>query len=83
MNTQRAGAGQGTFTNADPAAVLAELRDQKRREFYLDGRRLGELRRYKAQYNVDQFPRGAGYGTVECFPIPLTELNSNPNAGGG
>ena len=79
VDAQRAANAQTVSTAATPAAVLADLRDQKRREFYLDGRRLGEIRRYKAQYSVDFFPRGAGYGAVECFPIPITELNDNPN----
>ena len=80
VNQQRAANGQPASTAVAAADVLADLRDQKRREFYLDGHRLGELRRYKAQYNIDQFPRGPQFGTVECWPIPLTELNSNPNA---
>ena len=79
VDAQRTANGLTPTTAAAADALLADLRDQKRREFYLDGRRLGELRRYKAQYNVDQFPRGAGYGTVECFPIPVSELNDNPN----
>lgn len=80
VNQQRAANGQPASTAATPEAILADLRDQKRREFYLDGHRLGEMRRYKAQYNVDLFPTGPNYGTAECFPLPISELNSNPNA---
>jgi tetratricopeptide (TPR) repeat protein len=71
---------QPLTADASQAGVLAALRDQKRREFYLDGHRLGELRRYKAQYQVDQFTAGQGFGAVECFPIPTSETNSNPQA---
>lgn len=85
VNQQRAANGLPASTAATPAAVLADLRDQRRREFYLDGHRLGDLRRYKRVYNVDQFPSGpyytgGTYGTAECFPIPISELNANPNA---
>jgi hypothetical protein len=85
VNQQRAANGQGPSTATTAAAVLADLRDQRRREFYLDGHRLGDLRRYKRTYNVDQFPSGpyytgGTYGSVECFPIPIAELNANPNA---
>jgi len=85
VNQQRAAHGQGPSTATTAAAVLADLRDQRRREFYLDGHRLGDLRRYKRTYNVDQFPSGpyytgGTYGSVECFPIPIAELNANPNA---
>jgi hypothetical protein len=36
---------------------------------------------------VDQFPTGnyytgGTYGTSECFPVPINELNDNPNGGG-
>lgn len=86
VNAQRAANGQPPSTAATPAEVLADLRDQRRREFYMDGHRLGDLRRYKAQYGIDLFQTGAynatrTYGTVECFPIPLSERNSNPNLG--
>lgn len=65
-------------------AMMAELREQRRRDFYLTGHRLGDLRRYAAQ-GTDFFPTGTWphseqtYGTDTCFPIPLSELNSNPN----
>ena len=79
----------------DPAAtditlgddVMAELRDQRRRDFFLDGHRLGDLRRYKKLYSIDHFPSGqhpnaewGNYGTLECFPLPIEETTSNPNA---
>lgn len=79
----------------DPAAtditidddVMAELHDQWRRDFFLDGHRLGDLRRYKKLYSIDQFPGGAhpnvewgNYGTLECFPLPDNETIGNPNA---
>ena len=80
VNAQRTANAQGVSTAATPAAILADLRDQKRREFYLDGRRLGEIRRYKAQYQIDFFPPSTAAQPSECFPLPLSEINSNPNA---
>ncbi len=82
VDAQRTANGLGPSTAGTAAELLADLREQKRREFYLDGHRLGELRRYLEFYGVDMFTTGAGYGTVTCFPIPLSELNSNPQAGG-
>ncbi len=78
------------FAGQDPVSLsgdelMAELRAQRARDFYLTGRRLGDLRRYKNLYGVDLFPTGIDpfrdelYGDVECFPIPLAELNANPN----
>jgi hypothetical protein len=70
---------------------MAELRDQRSRDFYLDGHRLGDLRRYKEYYGVDLFPKGPYPGstsgqvyneTVTCWPLPTNEINGNPNVGG-
>jgi hypothetical protein len=87
VNAQRAANNQPVSTAASATDVLADLRDQRRREFYLDGHRLGDLRRYIALYTIDQFPKGivrnsggTPYGTAICFPIPISEINANPNA---
>lgn len=67
----------GTITSAE---YLAALRDQRRRDLFIDGHRLGDLRRYKRLYGIDEFPSGpyfgsatVSYGTQECWPIPITE----------
>ncbi|HJU75846.1 MAG TPA: hypothetical protein VJ717_19045 [Gemmatimonadaceae bacterium] len=66
------------------AALMAELRDQRRRDFYLDNHRLGDLRRYKKYYQVDEFPKGAYPGSTtgetynanaDCWPLPLAETS--------
>lgn len=85
VDAQRAANDQPASTATTAQEVLLDLIDQKRREFWLDGHRLGDLRRYIDLYQIDQFPSGTyrggseSYGTVSCFPIPLTERNSNPN----
>jgi hypothetical protein len=73
------------------ANFMETLREQRARDFYLDGHRLGDLRRYKAQYGVDLFPRGPyensttgeTYGSLTndqiCFPISAAEIQRNPN----
>lgn len=84
INERRAVGRQDAFAGSD-AELMAELRDQRRRDLFLAGNRLGDLRRYKAQYGIDLFPKGAYpqtnelYSDAECFPIPSTEKNSNPN----
>jgi hypothetical protein len=69
-------------------ALMAELRDQRSRDFYLDNHRLGDLRRYREFYGVDLFPKGPYPGstsgqvyneTVFCWPLPINEINGNPN----
>ncbi len=63
-------------------ALMAELRDQRRRDFYLDNHRLGDLRRYKKYLQIDEFPKGPYPGSTtgetynanaDCWPLPLAE----------
>lgn len=84
VNQERQANGQGASTAATPDAILADLRDQRSREFFMDGHRLGDLRRYKDVYNVDLWPKtgypaGGAYGDRTCMPIPVSERNANPN----
>jgi hypothetical protein len=69
---------------------MDELREQRSRDFYLDNHRLGDLRRYRAFYGIDLFPRGPYPGSTsgqiyspdadkDCWPLPLSEINGNPN----
>ena len=85
LNERRA-AGAQTALTALPADAQAEVRDQRRRDFFLDGHRVGDLRRYKKLYNLDQWPKGTHpdafigtYGTAECFIPALNERLANPN----
>lgn len=81
INERRAVGGDTALAAAvTPADYQAALRDQRRRDFFIDGHRLGDLRRYKRFYGIDEFPSGpyfgsttVSYGTQECWPIPITE----------
>jgi len=87
VNTRRTAGLQAPVTLAGDA-LMAELRDQRSRDFYLDNHRLGDLRRYKKYYNVDLFPKGPYPGSttgqiynpaIDCWPLPTNEINDNPN----
>jgi len=87
VNQRRAAGNQTTVTLAGDA-LMAELRDQRSRDLYLDNHRLGDLRRYKKYYSVDLFPKGPYPGstsgqiyneTIDCWPLPTNEINGNPN----
>jgi hypothetical protein len=67
------------------AQYQAALRDQRRRDFFLSGHRLGDLRRYITQYNVNEFPAGphpntewGPYGNATCFVPHNNERIGNP-----
>lgn len=79
------------FGNQEPVqlsgdALMAELREQRARDLYLAGFRLGDLRRWLRQGVGDFFPSGqtvnerwGTYGDVTCFPLPRAEYEGNPN----
>lgn len=90
VNERRA-AGLQEPVNLTGDALMAELREQRSRDFYLDNHRLGDLRRYKKYYNVNLFPTGPYPGStsgqvyndaVDCWPLPTNELLGNPNIPG-
>lgn len=80
-----------TGTEVTTAAnFYANLRDQRRRDFYLDAHRLGDLRRYRTQYgdieDFNEFQTGlypgsttTSYANQYCFPVNLAETSGNPN----
>jgi hypothetical protein len=83
VNVRRGVGGQGTVALTG-AALMTELANQRARDFYLTGQRLGDLRRY-AKAGNDMFPTGTyplfndSYGTLECMIVPLSEKAGNPH----
>ena len=83
---RRTAGNQPAFTGTTTAAVLAELMDQRARDFWLESRHLGDIIRnptaaalvpptgstfYKAEYGA--------FLPVACLPVPFTEKANNPN----
>lgn len=79
LNEQRAIGNQLPLIAPTEAEYMAALREQRSREFFVDGHRLGDLRRYEALYGVDLWPTGSMYGsertfgTQKCWPTPVSE----------
>lgn len=70
----------------DAAAVLTELMEQKGRDFYLEAKRMGDFRRVPAAVlnvpvpGTEYFKPGfAPVGNQVCWPLPLQEIDNNPN----
>jgi hypothetical protein len=87
VNARRAYGNQPAVAYAG-AELMSELRDQRARDTYMGGFRLGDLRRWERQGVNDPrhvFPSGdhpvAGwaYHDATCFPLPLQEYVGNPN----
>ena len=62
---------------ATVAEAWAGLARERWIEFWLEGRRLGDISRWKAGGDPVQFPDMEGRDL--CFPIGVSELDSNPN----
>ena len=83
VNARRA-VGNQAPVNLTGAALMTELRNQRARDFFLTGQRLGDLRRYLAA-GTNLFPTGKYpvfsdfYGENKCFLVPLSEKADNPN----
>jgi len=87
VQARRAANGQPAYAGpTDAASVLTEFEEQRGREFYLEGKRLGDLRRNGAAVLHVPTPGQAyfksGYSPVgdeTCIPLPITETANNPN----
>lgn len=70
-------------TGQTPAQVLTQLVEERRRELFLEGHRLGDLRRYKLPMLPlagTAYAIGGGvYDQQSCFPLPDVERINNPN----
>lgn len=70
----------------DDASVLSEFLWQKSLDFFLEGQRMGDFRRNPTAMRAVPVP-GAPYfkpgfptiGNENCYPLPLTEIDNNPN----
>jgi hypothetical protein len=95
VNVRRAFGKENPLGSGDD--VMAALREERRRDFFLRATRLGDLRRYKGgRYPGDAaggvgdfFPSGTHpnaqwgiYGYATCYIITLAEMNANPNVAG-
>lgn len=78
-------AGLPTFssTGLSAADMKTQIIDERRRELFLEGHRLGDIRRYNLPLSPaagTAYPGGGGtYGSQNCFPVPDVEKINNPN----
>jgi len=78
----RAGMPQYSATGQTQAQVQAQIVEERRRELYLEGHRLGDIRRLSLPFTPAAGAAYAGgglYGTQTCFPMPDIERLNNPN----
>lgn len=82
INAVRAAQGLPEW-DADESATDQEIRDklieERARTLFLEGQRMGDLRRYRDQLGIDLFPSGPGFGDQTCMPLPDLERDNNPD----
>jgi hypothetical protein len=84
INELHEAAGIPPFASDDPAEIRNQIIEERRREFFLEGRRMADLRRFggfaeAASAHQEDPWTGVVYGGTECFPLPDVELRNNPN----
>jgi starch-binding outer membrane protein, SusD/RagB family len=83
INTLHANVGLPPYAGGTPAEVMAQVVEERSRELFLEGQRLGDMIRY----NLPLFPAtgtpfpvaGGTFGDQVCFPLPAAERLNNPN----
>lgn len=86
INKLRAKSSLPLYLGGTQAEVRGQVVDERRRELFLEGQRLGDIIRF----NIPQSPaagtpfpnKGGVYGNQLCFPLPDVERNNNPTLNG-
>lgn len=89
INARRAASGQpGTFATSDAGEAMMELMAQRSRDFWLEGKRLGDWRRHGASEDFPYIMKATGQyykpdagamGGDTCIPLTEFEKDANPN----
>lgn len=92
INTRRAAGGEDPYagSTSDTLAVLGALLNERARDFWMEGKKLGDLRRNPSVPLTAVLTDAVGapfyttsgggpFGSTFCAPIPPEETNANPN----
>lgn len=87
VQARRAANAQPAYDGAtDEASVLVEFLRQKTLDFYVEGKRMGDYRRYPTQLpflvpagTAYRKPNVPAYSNGLCWPLPIQERTNNPN----
>ena len=86
ITARRTAGSQPAFPGGSNAQVLAELMDQRARDFWLEAKHLGDWQRnptatpyVPAAGTAFYKPTQGNFGNATCFPVPDAEINANPN----
>lgn len=79
INRLRTLASLPQFISTDPVAIAAQVREERRRELFLEGQRLNDLLRFNLPFDTGVNSKGVTFGDTKCLPLPDAERLNNPN----
>jgi hypothetical protein len=83
INALQANAGLPAYGGGTPAEVLDQVIEERNRELFLEGHRLGDMIRYGLPLFPapgTPFPVAGGFFAEQvCFPLPAVERLNNPS----
>jgi len=79
INRLRATHGLPQFASTDAAEIRAQVLEERRRELWLQGTRLGDMLRLGMPFPTGVDHRNEPYGNLTCYPLSDQEKISNPN----
>jgi len=71
-------------TGQTTAQIIAQIIEERRRELFLEGHRLGDIHHFGLTIQPaagTAYPASGVYGTETCFPLPDVERINNPSIG--
>ena len=83
INALHDAAGLPHFSSSDPAAILAQVIQERSREFFLESQHFFDVARLNLPLSPPAgapYLKGGNYGDMRCFPLPDVERDNNPNA---
>ena len=82
INELHAAVGLPPFSSSDPAAILAQVYEERSREMFLEGHHFYDIRRLNLPLNPaagTAYPiKGGTYGDLRCWELPDVERVNNP-----
>ena len=79
INRLHTAAGLPPFSSTDPATIIAQVYEERRRELFLTGHRLNDMLRLGIPFDTGNDAKGQPFGTTTCLPLPDVETLNNPN----
>src|SRR5690606_32827694 len=67
------------FSSTDEAEIRAQVREERRRELFLQGTRIGDKLRWNEPWATGVNQRGEPYSDRTCIPLVTQEILGNPH----